>query len=94
MEQKTDSQHEEFDFYEGGSISSAHGGIPKWLWFFYIAMPLWGLVWFYLYWNGSSGWLDNGYWQQLQRAANTTSPYVNVEAHSTPEEAEAPVQER
>jgi hypothetical protein len=34
-------------------------------------------VTFFLFWNGSWGWFDPGYWHQLQRAANTTYPFVN-----------------
>ena len=74
---------DQLDSYSDGSIASAHGKIPRWLWFFYILMPLWGLVWLYIYWNGSVGWLDNGSWQLLQRAANTTEPYINVNSVET-----------
>ena len=49
-------------------------GIPYWLILVYIFVPLWGFVAFYLYWNGSHGWLDRGYWEPLQKAANTTFP--------------------
>lgn len=50
--------------------------IPRWLKWVYIILPIWGLFAFYLYWNGSYGWLDRGYWQQLQQAANTTYPQI------------------
>jgi len=49
-------------------------GIPLWLKLVYILVPLWGFFALYLYWNGSHGWLDRGYWEQLQKAANTTFP--------------------
>lgn len=75
---ESEAEHEELDVYADGAITSGHGKIPRWLWWFYIGMPIWGLVWLYVYWNGSFGWADNGYWEQLQRAANTTSPYINV----------------
>ena len=52
-------------------------GVPTWLAVSYIWIPLLGFLMFYLYWNGSQGWLDRGYWQQLERAANTTYPYIN-----------------
>ncbi len=32
---------------------------------------IWGAYWFYSYSSGSTGWLDRGYWQELERAANT-----------------------
>ena len=46
--------------------------IPWWLKLTYISLPIWGVIVWYFYWNGSSGWLDRGYWQQLQEAAKTT----------------------
>lgn len=63
---------EELDSYADGSITSRDAKVPGWLKFVYIAMPIWGVIWFYLYWNGSSGWLDRGYWGELQKAAKTT----------------------
>ncbi len=80
MESDQSPQEEEhLDLYADGSIVSADAKIPQWLKWVYIIMPIWGLLWFYLYWNGSEGWLDRGYWGQLQKAANTTTPYVNVD---------------
>lgn len=46
-------------------------GPPRWLKISYILIPLWGFVAFYLYWNGSHGFLDRGHWEQLQQVANT-----------------------
>lgn len=64
---------------ETGTISdpnvvppSLENPVPRWLIVTYIVLPIFGFIIFALYWNGSSGWLDRGYWQQLQRAANTT----------------------
>lgn len=51
---------------------SLENPVPRWLIATYIIMPIIGIIIFVLYWNGSSGWLDRGYWQQLQKAANTT----------------------
>ncbi len=68
---------EEPDLYGDPGIASGHGKIPKWLIWSYILLPIWGIVWFILYWNGSWGWLDRGYWEQLQRASNTTYPQIN-----------------
>lgn len=58
-------------------IASYEGKVPTWLKWVYVIAPIWGIIWFYLYWNGVQGWLDRGYWQQLQRAANTTYPFVD-----------------
>lgn len=58
-------------------VASYEGKVPQWLKWVYILAPIWGIFCLYFYWNGSHGWLDRGYWQQLQRAANTTFPFVN-----------------
>ncbi len=47
--------------------------VPRWLILTYIVLPIWGIYVWGVYWNGSVGWLDRGYWQQLQEAANTTT---------------------
>lgn len=70
------SDDHEIEFYEEG-VASADNKVPRFLIFVYAILPFWGLITFYLYWNGSYGWLDRGYWQQLQTAANTTFPQVN-----------------
>lgn len=57
---------------------SGHAPVPRWLIVNYIFWPIFGLVWFYLFWNGSYGWLDRGYWKELQEAANTTIPFENA----------------
>ena len=49
----------------------ANTKIPKFLWFTYIAVFIWGIMWWMLFWNGSQGWLDRGYWSELEGAANT-----------------------
>lgn len=73
MERESNDQIDhELDIYADGSIKSADATVPLWLKCVYIIMPIWGIIWFILYWNGSSGWLDRGYWGELQKAANTT----------------------
>lgn len=55
--------------------------VPKFLYFTYLIVFIggfWGLI---AYWNGSHGWLDRGYWQQLQEAAQTTFPYEEKTIH-------------
>jgi hypothetical protein len=68
---------EELDQYGDTGITSGHAKVPKWLIWTYIIMPIVGIAVFYLYWNGSQGWLDRGYWKELQRAANTTFPQIS-----------------
>lgn len=63
---------EETEFYGDPGIASNNAKIPAWLKWVYYTLPFWGILTLYLYWNGSSGWLDRGYWHQLQNAANTT----------------------
>ena len=72
--------NEEHDIHEYGEayIRSANAPVPKWLIATYIILPIWGVITFMLFWNGSRGWLDRGYWEQLQHAANTTIPQQNV----------------
>ncbi len=49
-------------------------GAPRWLMWSYLLVPLWGIITFILFWNGSWGWLDRGSWKELQEAARTTYP--------------------
>ncbi|MFN0064860.1 MAG: hypothetical protein ACKVOH_01350 [Chlamydiales bacterium] len=58
---------------------SQENKIPKFLHIIYIAVLLWGLIAFYLYWNGSHGFLDRGYWKPLQKAAETTFPFEKAQ---------------
>jgi hypothetical protein len=70
-------ESEDIEFYGDTRIASGHAPIPSWLKWVYVILPIQGLLIFYLFWNGSSGWLDRGYWLQLQKAANTTFPQIN-----------------
>lgn len=66
--------------YLEGPPPSGHGKIPLWLMLTYIIMPIWGIVAFFLFWNGNiDSWFDRGYWSELQKAANTTYPFVNYD---------------
>ena len=69
----------EAEEYGDASIASFDSPVPLWLKCTYLFLPIWGVICLYLYWNGSQGWLDRGYWQQLQRAAQTTFPFKNAE---------------
>lgn len=70
----SESDPESIDFYGDESIASYNNKVPGWLKLTYTVLPIWGIIWFYFFWNGSVGWLDPGYWKELQRAANTTFP--------------------
>lgn len=55
--------------------------IPKFLYLTYLLVFIGGIWGFFAYWNGSHGWLDRGYWQQLQKAAQTTYPFEKKEPY-------------
>jgi hypothetical protein len=69
-----DNQHDELEVY-GDGVTSADAKVPRWLKWTYIILPIWGVIVWHIYWNGSVGWLDRGSWAELQEAANTTFPY-------------------
>ena len=52
-------------------IRSADAPIPRFLYWTYILLPIWGGIVFFLFWNGSIGWSDRSYWAELQSAAET-----------------------
>lgn len=74
-------QSEQDDLFQYGDdrIVSADAPIPRWLKWSYIVLVIWGFIWLYLFWNGSWGWFDRGYWAELQKAANTTFPTINLQ---------------
>lgn len=88
------SSHEDEDHIEiygdDPRIRSGDAPVDNWLKFFYYTLPVWGIITLAMFWNGSWGWLDPGYWQQLQRAANTTYPYINVDELAPPPGANTP----
>lgn len=49
--------------------------IPSFLYIVYIVLLIGGLFAFFFFWNGSRGWLDRGFWHELQKGASTTAPY-------------------
>lgn len=69
-------EQQEVEYFGEPLIASKDEAVPKWLLTTYIVMPIIGLVVLFLYWNGSWGWLDRGYWGSLQKAANTTFPEI------------------
>ena len=71
------NSHEEIELYGDPGIASYDAKVPKFLLLTYIFLPIWGIIAFYYFWNGSTGWFDRGYWHELQIAANTTFPIEN-----------------
>lgn len=78
------SEQEKEEYGDPG-IASFDAPFPRWLKIIYFVLPIWGVACFYLYWNGSYGWLDRGYWKELEIAANTTYPHINWSEPSLPE---------
>jgi hypothetical protein len=70
---------EEVLSYGDPFIATKHARVPVWLLSIYLVIHIWGIFWLIFFWNGSEvRALDPGYWNQLQRAANTTVPYKNL----------------
>jgi len=69
----------DLELYGDPGIASRNAPTPKWLICVNLSVFILGIAWMYFFWNGSHGWLDRGYWNQLQRAANTTYPYTTRE---------------
>lgn len=67
----------EIELYGDPEIASFDAKVPNFLKLTYLFWPIWGVVTFYYFWNGSTGWSDRGYWRELQIAANTTFPIEN-----------------
>lgn len=68
---------EELEYYGDPGIASLDAKVPTYFLIIYVVLIIWGFVTFYFFWNGSAGWLDRGYWHELQIAANTTFPIEN-----------------
>ncbi len=77
----SDDKHDEhLELYAGDpQIASLDKPIPRWLILTYILLPIWGIISWVVFFNGSYGWLDRGYWNQLQKAALTTFPSETIE---------------
>ena len=76
----SDNEHDhDLEFYADGSITSKDAPIPLFI-FIVAGFLIVGTVFAaFFFWNGSQGWLDRGYWKELQEAANTTYPYRNLQ---------------
>lgn len=77
---QNDEEHtnDHIEQYGDPGIASFDAPVAGWLKFNYIIWPIVGFTTMFLYWNGSHGWLDRGYWNQLQRAAGTTFPTQSI----------------
>lgn len=65
--------HEPQELYGEEGISSQDAPVPFWLKCNYVFWVIFGIIWFCLFWNGSTvSFFDRGYWHELQQAANTT----------------------
>ncbi len=74
-------EHSEIEDYGDPGIRSRDGKIPALLIWSYITLPIWGVIAFYILWNGSTGgWLDPGYWKELQAAAKTSFPILKFDS--------------
>ena len=67
-------EEHELEFYSDEGISSADARFPRWLFITSMVLPIWGFCTLFYYFNGTHGWLDPSYWNQLQKAALTTYP--------------------
>lgn len=76
-EEDVENSDGELELYGDPGIASYDAKVPRFLKFTYVFWPIWGIVTFYFFWNGSIGWFDRGYWRELQIAANTTFPIEN-----------------
>lgn len=75
---------DDLELYGDQKIASFDAPIPKWLIATYIIVFLIGIMWLYMFWEGSCGWFDRGYWFELQKAANTTYPWHDADMPKNP----------
>lgn len=76
-------EHDEIELYGDERIATKDAPVPLWLKTSYVLWIVVGIVWFFLFWNGSYGWFDRGYWHELQAAAATTYPF-QVDLNAVP----------
>lgn len=58
---------------EGAPAELSSTPVPTFLIITYIVVLLMGILWWFLFWDGSDNtWFDRGAWTQLQQAAKTT----------------------
>lgn len=81
MSEETNDSDDHLEVYGDTGITSLDAKVPMWLKWTYIILPIWGLLVWHIYWNGSVGFLDRGSWAELQQAANTTFPFKTTPMH-------------
>lgn len=75
---------EDIELYGDPKIASMDAAVPKWLIGTYVVVFFTGILWLFLFWDGAYGWFDRGYWFQLEKAANTTYPWRNLDDPADP----------
>ncbi len=75
---EVNKEEEEIELYGEPGIASYNKPVPNWLILTYLTLPVWGIVTFFIFFNGSLGWFDRGSWHALQTAANTNFPIHNA----------------
>ena len=72
MEDK-EIKDELLDQYADGEIKEFKDTkVPRFLKITYLTLITWGTIWFFLFLDGSAGFLDRGFWRELAEAAKTT----------------------
>jgi hypothetical protein len=77
-ERNVEEEHLEL-YTDDPAIASKDAPFPGWLKATYIILPIWGILTWYYFFNGTHGWLDPGSWNELQKAALTTFPTETLE---------------
>ena len=71
--------NEELDVYAGGEINEIKDTpIPWYIKWLSLILPLWGVIWFFYFNDGSTGWVDRGAWDDLQKAAQTKNSQLKI----------------
>ena len=71
-------EEDDIELFADG-ISSKDAKISIWLKCLYVILPLWGILWFFLYWNGSTGILERGYWRSKIEKRKTVGGSPRIE---------------
>lgn len=75
----TQENKDPLDMYAGGEIQEIPDTkIPWYIKLITLVLPLWGILWFFYFANGSFGWVDRGAWNDLQKAAQTKNDQLTV----------------
>jgi len=73
FDNEIDKEDSDLELYRDEGITSLDAPVPLWLKCNYVFWVIFGLIWLFMFWNGSTvSFFDRGYWHELQEAANTT----------------------